>query len=176
MLPVVEEFKLITRCIAADDRDAFGRLVEAYQDSLRRYLLNLTLGDACLTDDLAQETFIKAWSSIRSFKGLAKFRTWLFRIAWNEYISYRRREHPSDDLDTPGVDVAYADMHSATEARMDVQVALKVLSDKERTVVLLFYLEEMPVKKVVEITGIPEGTVKVYLKRAREKMAVALSN
>ena len=65
---------------------------------------------------------------------------------------------------------------SATEANMDVQVALKALSAKERTVVLLFYLEEMPVKKVVEITGMPEGTVKVYLKRAREKMAIALSN
>ena len=163
MLSTVEELKLIARCIASDDRDAFGKLVEAYQDSLRRYLLNLTLGDACLTDDLAQETFIKAWASIRSFKGLAKFRTWLFRIAWNEYISYRRREHPTDD-------------HSATEANMDVQVALKALSAKERTVVLLFYLEEMPVKKVVEITGMPEGTVKVYLKRAREKMAIALSN
>ncbi len=176
MLSTVEELKLIARCIASDDRDAFGKLVEAYQDSLRRYLLNLTLGDACLTDDLAQETFIKAWASIRSFKGLAKFRTWLFRIAWNEYISYRRREHPTDDLDSPGVDSAYTDSHSATEANMDVQVALKALSAKERTVVLLFYLEEMPVKKVVEITGMPEGTVKVYLKRAREKMAIALSN
>lgn len=176
MLSTVEELKLIARCIASDDRDAFGKLVEAYQDSLRRYLLNLTLGDACLTDDLAQVTFIKAWASIRSFKGLAKFRTWLFRIAWNEYISYRRREHPTDDLDSPGVNSAYTDCHSATEANMDVQVALKALSAKERTVVLLFYLEEMPVKKVVEITGMPEGTVKVYLKRAREKMAIALSN
>ena len=52
----------------------------------------------------------------------------------------------------------------------------RLLLAKERTVVLLFYLEEMPVKKVVEITGMPEGTVNVYLKRAREKMAIALSN
>lgn len=176
MLSTVDELKLIARCIATDDRNAFGKLVDAYQDSLRRYLLNLTLGDACLTDDLAQETFIKAWSSIRSFKGIAKFRTWLFRIAWNEYVSFRRRERPTVDLDTPGINIMDIDRHSAAEASMDIQVALKTLSPKERTVVLLFYLEGMPIKKVVEITGIPEGSVKVYLKRAREKMAVALSN
>ena len=45
MLSTVEELKLIARCIASDDRDAFGQLVDAYQDSLRRYLLNLTLGN-----------------------------------------------------------------------------------------------------------------------------------
>ena len=61
----LDEIRLISRCILSDDRQAFGELVEAYQPSLRRFLLNLTLGDTALSDDLAQETFIKAYCSIR---------------------------------------------------------------------------------------------------------------
>ena len=56
MLTKWEELQLIARCVAGDDRDAFGRLVEEYNDGLRRFLLNLTLGDAALTDDLAQDS------------------------------------------------------------------------------------------------------------------------
>ena len=55
MLSKWDELRLIARCVAGDDRHAFERLVDEYNDGLRRFLLNLTLGDACLTDDLAQE-------------------------------------------------------------------------------------------------------------------------
>lgn len=85
MLNKWEELRLIARCVAGDDRQAFGQLVEEYNDGLRRFLLNLTLGDASLTDDLAQETFIKVYLSLRSYQGIARFRTWLYRIAYNEF-------------------------------------------------------------------------------------------
>ena len=65
-----DELKLIAQCVAGDDRRAFERLVVEYNDDLRRFILNLTLGDAALTDDLAQDTFLKAYLSIKSFKGL----------------------------------------------------------------------------------------------------------
>ena len=77
MLSKWDELRLIARCVAGDDRHAFERLVDEYNDGLRRFLLNLTLGDACLTDDLAQETFLKVYLSLRSFQGLARFKTWL---------------------------------------------------------------------------------------------------
>ena len=63
MLTRLQEISLIARCVAADDRHAFGELVEAYSDNLRRFLLSLTKGDVSLVDDLAQETFIKAYLS-----------------------------------------------------------------------------------------------------------------
>lgn len=88
MLSRFEELQLIAKCIAGDSRRAFERLVEEYQEGLRRFLLNLTLGDAALTDDLAQETFLKAYMSLRSFKGIARFKTWLYRIAYNEFVLF----------------------------------------------------------------------------------------
>ena len=88
MLSKVEELKLISRCVLADDRRAFGELVEAYQPRLRRFFMNLTLGDEYLSDDLAQETFIKAYIELRSFRGMSRFGTWLFRIGYNEFYSY----------------------------------------------------------------------------------------
>ena len=75
MLSKIEELKLISRCVLADDRQAFGTLVEAYQPRLRRFFMNLTLGDEYLSDDLAQETFIKAYIELRSFRGMSKFST-----------------------------------------------------------------------------------------------------
>ena len=64
VLSKVEELKLIARCTLGDDRRAFGALVEAYQPEVRRFFLNLTLGDEALSDDLAQETFIKAMCAV----------------------------------------------------------------------------------------------------------------
>lgn len=178
MLGRLEEISLIARCVAGDDRRAFGRLVDEYQDSLRRFVFNLTGGDANLTDDIAQETFLKAYVSIRSFKGLARFKTWLYKIAYREFLAYRKNENDA----VSGLDEAFkvADSNltpdSEVETKHDVSVALASLSDTERTLVLLFYMEDQPIKKISEITELPEGTVKVYLSRARTKMAKALKS
>ena len=169
MLSKVQELKLIARCVAFDDRDAFGVLVNEYHEPLSRFLYNLTGGNAALTDDLAQETFIKAWLGIKQFKGIAKFKTWLFKIACNEYASEKRKCHiTADSLDL--LDKAPQSFNESTEAKLDAHWLLSNLTGKERTVALLFYLEEMPIKKIVEITGFPEGTVKVYISRARTRM------
>ena len=169
----IEEIKLIAQCIATDNREAFSRLVTMHQEALRRFILNLTGGDYYLTDDIAQDTFIKAWTGIRSFKGLSGFRTWLFRIAINEFVSYRRKTQITMDIDDPATAVPVdepAMPHNATEARLDVAEAIKVLSDTERIVTLLFYLEDMPLKQICKVTGLPEGTVKSHLSRSRKKM------
>lgn len=175
MLGTIQELKLIARCVAFDDRDAFGKLVDNYYAPLDRFLYNLTSNDASLTDDLCQETFLKAWISIRSFKGISKFKTWLFRIAYNEFISYKRKEENNEDLSS-AVNHVVDDNHSSTEYSIDLQTAMNSLTEKEKSVVLLFYIEDMPVKKIIEITGLPEGTVKVYLSRAREKMKQVLQS
>ena len=180
MIGKLEEMKLLAQCMATDNREAFSRLVVAHQDGLRRFILNLTGGDACLTDDLSQETFIKAWLGIRSFKGLSGFKTWLYRIAVNEFISYRRRcsaTGVTSDIETaPAAAVGSSSPHTATEAKMDVAALLRTLSDQERIVTLLFYLEDVPIKKICQITSMPEGTVKSHLSRARAHMAKILKS
>lgn len=175
MLNKAQELLLIARCIAADDRDAFGQLVIAYEAGLRRFILNLTMGDVALTDDIAQETFLKAYLAIRSFKGIASFKTWLYRIAYNEFISFKRRYVETNDIEDTAP-VIGSDTVAQSDAKMDLQVCLNALNDSERTIVHLFYIEDLPIKKVCEITGYPEGTVKSYLSRARTKMAEALNH
>jgi len=169
----LEEMKLLALCMATDNREAFSRLVEAYQDGLRRFILNLSGGNIYLADDIAQETFLKAWLGIRSFKGLSGFKTWLYRIAVNEYVSYSRKQREERLSDNDYGDIAGIpsdEGHSGTEARIDVESLVGALSEQERMVVLLFYLEDLPIKKICGITSMPEGTVKSHLNRARHHM------
>lgn len=171
MLSKWEELRLIARCAAGDDRRAFGRLVEEYNDGLRRFLLNLTLGDAALTDDLAQETFIKVYLSLRSYRGLARFRTWLYRIAYNEFYMYMRRRRETSATESGYDNVAdTVSPYAASDAGMDVERCLTVLSDAERTAVLLFYMDDRPIKEIADIMQMPQGTVKSHLSRAKAKM------
>lgn len=172
MLSRVEELKLISRCVLGDDRAAFGALVEAYQPRLRRFFLNLTLGDESLSDDLAQETFIKAYIELRSFRGMARFGTWLFRIAYNEFYSYKRREHQSIDIDN--VAEPLGTPVESSDAALDVKAAMARLSDTERTVVTLFYIDDMPLKHIAKVMDMKESTLRSHLHRGREKMASML--
>lgn len=176
MLNRLEEIKLLALCATVDNREAFGRLVEEYQEPLRRFLYSLTMGNAYLTDDLAQETFLKAYKSIRSFERISKFKTWLYRIAYNEYINWLRQNNIyGDEKDIRDKLVDY-DIHHNVETRHDIEVGLSVLNPTERTLILLFYLEDKSIKDIKRITKLPEGTIKVYLSRAKTKMFNAIKN
>ena len=172
MLSKVEELKLISRCVLGDDRRAFGTLVEAYQPRLRRFFMNLTLGDEYLSDDLAQETFIKAYIELRSFRGMSRFSTWLFRIGYNEFYSHKRSQHPTSSIEnapeSPSTPI------DSSEISMDVKTAMAQLNEIERTVVTLFYINDMPIKQIAAITGINQSTLRSHLHRAKEKMAKTL--
>ncbi len=177
MLSRFDELKLIARCALGDDRRAFGTLVEAYQSEIRRFFLNLTFGDVALSDDLAQETFIKAYTSIRSFKGLSKFSTWLYRIAYNEFYSYSRKrqeERLDEDTKKESPDEPLGNYEESSNSRLDINTALQQLNETERSVITLYYLQDIPIKKITEITELPEGTIKSHLSRARTKMAQIL--
>lgn len=177
MLSRFDELKLIARCTLGDDRRAFGCLVEAYQSDIRRFFLNLTFGDVALSDDLAQETFIKAYTSIRSFKGLSKFSTWLYRIAYNEFYSYSRKrqeERLDENTRKESPDEPSGNYEENSNSRLDINTALQRLNEVERSIITLYYLQDIPIKKITEITGLPEGTIKSHLSRARTKMAQVL--
>ncbi len=154
---------------ALGDRRAFDALVSRHALPLRRYLLRLT-GDPPLADDLAQETFIKAYCRIGTFGGLAGFRTWLFRIGYNAFCSYRRGEHEAGELD----DSLPADETADPDTVHDVQAALARLRTEERSALLLYYMEDFPVAKVSAIMHLPVGTVKSHLKRGRDKLETFL--
>lgn len=177
MLSKIEEIALITRCVAVDDRRAFERLVEEYSPGLRRFIFNLTMGNAAITDDISQEAFLKAYTQLRQFKGISRFKTWLYRIAYNEYVTLMRAKREERLPD--GYALALGDSDTSqqrlTDMRHDIEVGMRALTDTERTLILLFYLEDRPIKEIVQITSLPEGTVKSYLSRAKSKMAKAIT-
>ena len=86
----LSDISLVTQVAVFHNKRAFDQLVRKYQSPVRRFFLNQTLGDEQLSDDLAQETFIKAYVNITKFRGMASFSTWLFRIAYNVHYDYVR--------------------------------------------------------------------------------------
>lgn len=100
----------------------------------------------------------------------------MYRIAYREFYSYVRSAHPTDNIEDAPEAAVPERMDERIEASHDVEVALQHLPAVERSLVLLFYMEDRPIKEIVEITGLPVGTVKSYLSRARARMAKFLDN
>ena len=164
---------LITRVTMLGSRRAFDTLVQRHQSALRRFLHNLTGGDNMLTDDLAQETFIKAWMQLKTFKNKSSFETWLFRIAYNVFYDYIRSRKETVALEgiEGEIDRMYRQNADDGSLRSDISQALKQLSANERTCILLFFMEETKISDISQITGMPEGTVKSHIARGKEKMS-----
>ena len=94
------DISLVTQVAVFRNKKAFDQLVRKYQSPVRRFFLNQTLGDEQLSDDLAQETFIKAYVNITKFRGMSSFSTWLMRIAYNVFYDEVRARHQTEDVDT----------------------------------------------------------------------------
>ncbi|MDO4819124.1 MAG: RNA polymerase sigma factor [Prevotella sp.] len=152
-------------------RTNFEQVVREHQESVRRLMLTLTLGDEALSDDLAQDTFLKAYRSWTAFRGLSSTRTWLFRIAYNTFYSYCRQQRAvMTDLQD------YTHTSQSSSLNMDIMQAMGVLTDMERLCVTLALIEGETIKEVAKITRLKENTVKSHIKRGREKLAQYLRN
>lgn len=166
----LNDLSLITQVAVFHNKRAFDQLVRKYQSPIRRFFLNQTLGDSQLSDDLAQETFIKAYVNITKFRGMSSFSTWLMRIAYNVHYDYVRSLHQTDDIDNSAA-VRQSSSSSDSNLKMDVYAALALLKPDERTCVTLQLIDGYPIDQISKITGIPENTVKSHLKRGKDKMA-----
>lgn len=149
------------------NKRAFNELVRRYQSPVRRFFLHQTLGDEQLSDDLAQDTFIKAYTNIGKFRGLASFQTWLMRIAYNVFYDYTRSKKQTDDIDG----IQQPSLQTSTVVGMDVYEALRLLKSEERTCITLQLIDGYDIVGIAKITGMKEGTVKSHLSRGKEKLA-----
>jgi len=165
-----EDLKWVSRVTLLGDTTAFDHLTRKYQSSIRRFFLNLTMGDTQLSDDLAQDTFIKAYLNLSSFQGLAGFSTWLYRIAYNVYYDAVRSRKLTTDIDEQEVNRSYQAENDFSGSKLDVQQALMLLRKEERTAILLFYMEDKNHKEIAKIMDAPLGTIKTYILKGREKM------
>lgn len=166
----LDDISLVTQVAVFHNRKAFDKLVVKYQSPIRRFFLTQTGGDNQLSDDLAQDTFVKAYTNITKFHGLSSFSTWLYRIAYNTLYDYFRRNKTTDDIDNaPAVSNRNSE-NGDSNLKMDLNDAMQILSDKERSCISLQLIEGQSIDKIAEITGMNQGTVKSHLSRGKQKL------
>ena len=165
----LSDISLVTQVAVLHNKKAFDQLVRKYQSPVRRFFLNQTLGDEQLSDDLAQETFIKAYVNITKFRGMSSFSTWLMRIAYNVFYDDVRSRKQTEDIDTSSA-VRQSSKSGDSNLKMDIHAALALLKPDERSCVTLQLIDGYPVDQISKITGINENTVKSHLKRGKDKM------
>lgn len=189
-MAALSDIALIAQVVTFGSERAFGQLVQAHQEAVRRFLRRLTAGDEMRADDLAQETFIRAWQHLSSFRQLSGFETWLLRIAYRVFLDDERKEKSrADSLDLPtktdqpeNPDIPDHQGNANDPASLkegsdsfalhhDLNLALATLSQNERTCVVLQCIEGQSIKEIVAITGLHENTVKSHLLRGKKNLA-----
>jgi len=147
----------------------FIQHMESNQKAVRRFLTALCCGDAEMADDLAQDTFIKAYLSCANFREESRFSTWIYRIAYNTFLNSRRSLTLSaplaDATEMPGTDKP----DHAFEYQ-DLYMALEKLSGKERMAILLHYMQGYSVSEIADITETNSDAVRKQLARGRQHL------
>lgn len=155
-------------------REQFIGEITALQEPLRRFLLALCEGDAFTADDIAQDACIKAWVAADSFRGDAKFSTWVFKIAYNAWCD-RRYVSRAGSLDEAEPRRAAAGEAADDAFRYQaLYQAIEKLKPNEKAAVLLFYMEDRSIKEISAILGVPQGTVKSLLSRGRANLRIKM--
>ncbi|HVF66004.1 MAG TPA: sigma-70 family RNA polymerase sigma factor [Casimicrobiaceae bacterium] len=183
----VSDQALIARAVVSDDRHAFAELVRRHQSSVRACLRKLTAGDHATADDLAQETFLLAWRNLKSFRNEARFSTWLYRIATNCWLASTRKRREvllgddSADLADGDDDAFVSDDRPQTDPgrgvalKVDLERAMSVLSDGERAAIVQCYANDLTHEEAAYVLGMPLGTVKTHVLRAKAKLKTQLA-
>lgn len=159
--------------VAAQARDqaAFGELVRRRQ-GWARALLRRMCNDAAEADDLAQEAFVKAWDKIGALETPAAFAGWFRRIAVTTFLMEKRKNKAKFEEidDSSPLASEESSPEAAAGAKIDLQRAMAHLSDAERLCVTLNHGEGLSHSEIVDMTGLPLGTVKSHVLRGTEKL------
>lgn len=185
MTPLKE--RILVRRLRDHDERAFSEFVRAYQNQIYNLVFRM-LSNREEAEDVAQEVFITVFKNIASFRGDCRLSTWIYRIATNhcrnriKYLSRRRaQEHreyqdemaklqPKDGMasqPTAGMVARPDQMAEGKQMEKLVQTAIAALDEEHREVIVLRDIKNLTYQEICEITGLPEGTVKSRLHRAR---------
>ena len=172
-----EQLALAVARAQTGDKAAFAQIYRSQHRRVYALCVRL-LGDRQLAEELTQDAFIKAWQQLHSFRGEAKFSTWLHRVTANAVISYQRKHSPwlrwlkkgSGDDEIPE-----SLMHETPGEARDLEAAIAKLPVRARQVFVLMDVEGYSHEETAAMLGIAEGTSKAQLFRARELLRASLA-
>jgi RNA polymerase sigma-70 factor, ECF subfamily len=168
---------LVERC-RCGDMDAFERVVAETQTGVYNLAYSV-LRNREEAEDVTQEVYLRVWRSLPSYRGEARFTTWLYRIAVNSSLNRRRKlrgrmgevedDGVLDRLESPAIDPAVAAIEQ--ERNQALWAAVMRLPEKYQVVINLFYRQQLTYDEMAEVLAIPLGTIKAQLNRARGALA-----
>ena len=178
-LPLIDRFK-------GGDQSAFEELVLKYQDRIYNLCRHM-LGNTHEAEDAAQDTFLKAYQKLKDFKPEASLYTWLYRIAVNTCLDYKKRPffeslfRKSDEdeeyiLEPLSDEPSPEKLYESKQLGLALRKSLGKLSPKLKTVIILKEIEGLSYEEIVDILEISIGTVKSRISRAREELKEMMKN
>ena len=154
-------------------REVFIAHVEREQEALRGFLLALCCGNKSDADDLAQDALVKAYLSMAGYQNKGKFRSWLFKIAYNTFLNHKASWRTMDSIDEARTLISGSEADASFE-HQDLYLALRTLPPKESSAITLFYLNGYSIKEIAAITDASQDAVKQQLSRGRDKLKTRL--
>jgi RNA polymerase sigma-70 factor (ECF subfamily) len=168
--------------VLSGDTNAFAYLINKYKDMTYTIAIKIVKSheDA---EEVAQDSFLKAYEKLNTFKGNAKFSTWLYTIVYrNSITKIRKKKVATSDIDdyvidnhSEGDDFPQIEAMKNEEQQKYVREAIDKLPEKDAVLITLFYMNDNSVEEIEQITGLSESNVKVKLFRARKKLNQELS-
>lgn len=175
----MDEQEMLVRRMQEGDVEAFDRIFELYQGRLLRTAYLIT-GNHADSEDVVQETFVKCYCNCKSLRDPSGFAPWLYQImtrtAWR-YGKRRRREEPVEQLyekGEPGTGNLPLEEILLKEAQEELYARVRKLNQKQRTVIILYYFNQMSTREISQVMGCMEGTVKSRLYAARKALGEGL--
>lgn len=175
------DVKYCIECVKRGDTDAFGSLVNAYEDLVYTICVRMLTVSAD-AEEAAQDVFVNAFLSLESFQAMAKFSTWLYRIAYNHCLTVIRSKgrriklvEEVHDGELYGLEIYEEEMNgleylSMEERRRYLKAAIESLEEADAVVITLFYYDELSLEEISEVTGLSSSNIRVKLHRSRKKM------
>ena len=161
------------RLACEGDRQAFGRLIDDYGGLVHTLLLRM-VNDRDTALDLAQETFVKAWTKIRSLRKQESFPSWICSTARRTALDHLRRKRVRKEVRMSEENfigsTAESEPELSEEGIVLLEKAVCRLSERDKQLITLAYWKELSLLDVGRIMGIPESNVRVYLHRARKRL------
>jgi RNA polymerase sigma-70 factor (ECF subfamily) len=171
----VEDWLLVTR-VAARDEAAFAELYGRYSVAIYNYLVHMIF-DQVIAEDLLQEIFFSIWNAAGRFRGQSSVKTWIYRIAHHQTVSWLRRHRRELDQKWAGIQISENNPEEIFENASSYQAlrdALGKLSTNHREVVELAFYHGLSYGEIAEVLGCPTGTVKSRMSYAKKRITGVL--